>query len=118
MAARQLLVQRLLLSEQEQRSSIDVLKGVDWPKIPALLQALGREVSPHDSETIATTDVDDIRSCIATRQVLSAIGDCSRGIVPGLCAEIVGWFGARLSLTDVAARYAEQQYKSGQWSWK
>jgi hypothetical protein len=118
MAARQLLVQRLLLSEEERRQSIDVLKAVDWPKIPSLLRTLGREINQRDVETIARTDIDDIRSCMATRQAFAAIGDRSRGIVPGLCAEIVGWFGARLSLSDVAAQYAEQRYKSGQWSWK
>jgi hypothetical protein len=115
MAARQLIVQRLLLSEQEQRSSIDVLKSIDWHQVPAILRALGREVSPHDTETIISTDVDSIRSCIATRQALSGIGDRSRGVVPALCAEIVGWFGARLSLTDVAAQYTQQQRSSGKW---
>jgi hypothetical protein len=113
--ARQLLVQRLLLADEQTRESIGVLQSIDWPKLPALLRALGREVSPRDTEIIIATDVDDIRSCIACRQVLSGIGDRSRGVVPALCAEIVGWFGARLSLSDVAAHYTEQQRASGKW---
>lgn len=117
MQQRQLLVTRLLLSEAEKRESIEVLRSIEWQRLPELLRALGRTVCKHEAEAIVATDIGDIRSCVRTRQVLSEVGDRSRGVVPALCSEIVGWIGVRLSLVDVASQYAEQQKRSGHWRW-
>jgi hypothetical protein len=112
--SRQLIVSRLLLSQREAEESIDVLNAIDWVRLPSVLMVLGYTISLSDVDVVVRTDVNKITSCLATRAVLSRVGEHSRGVVPALCTEIVGWFGVRLSLPDVASQYTEQA-KSGSW---
>jgi hypothetical protein len=102
----------LIKASKERIQAELALSAIDWTALPLLFKQLGNQLTPEYEKVIVNTTC-NIKSILATRNVLVRIGDRNRfpriigrqnsnhrKVVHELCSEIVGWTGAWLSLTD------------------
>jgi len=99
--------QALIKASKSRAQAELALSAIDWAALPLLFKQLGSQLAPEHEAAVANTTRDPA-SIIATRDALARVGDKNRSprraVVRGLCAEIVGWTGAWLSLTDTVDR--------------
>jgi hypothetical protein len=100
-------IQALIKASKSRAQAEFAISAIDWKALPRLFTQLGSQLAPEHEAAVANTTC-DFASIIATRDALARVGDKNRSprraIVRELCAEIVGWTGVWLSLTDTVDR--------------
>lgn len=99
---------QVLVNASKSRALAELaISAIDWAALPLLFRQLGSELAPAQSAVVMNTTC-DLASILATRDALARVGDKNRSprraVVRKLCAEIVGWTGAWLALTDTVDR--------------
>lgn len=104
----QIKTPRLIEASKSRVQAELALSTIDWKALPQLFAHLGSTMSPEHAAVVVNTTF-EISSIVATRNALARIGDQHlrnpfKKIVSGVCAEIVGWTGSWLDLTDIISR--------------
>ncbi len=98
------ITNKLITASKSKIQAELAISAIDWNHLPVLFTQLGSQLAPEHESIIKQTTC-DTSSILATRDVLARVGDRNRrDVVRALCAEIVGWTGAWLSLTDTVDR--------------